>query len=242
VEDPILNFSSKSREVKQAAEIAPSNFPIDSASQYEKRPAFETHRTSTLGDLPGRRRSPSTLERMSVSRSHIQQQCPNATIHAFEPGREGFARLEAAHDKRLHVKLNHFALGSKAGQLELIENSYSVLRSFLELGRDALVDQLDRRPEGRYPRLRSRGPQRRDQQFASQALEFTTKDWPCPTSRRSGYLSLPTGAGGFRFFSSNRSTASPDKLGRDASYEERCPSPRRDRTACRRSKFHRKSR
>jgi FkbM family methyltransferase len=75
----------------------------------------------------------------------FQKYTKQPVIHAFEPGEAAFRQLQNNHGTSPNVRLNNFALGSKSGQLELIENDYSTLSSFLEPGRDALGDVGNRR-------------------------------------------------------------------------------------------------
>jgi FkbM family methyltransferase len=133
--------------VKQAAKIALSNFADRLGFTVRKKTSIGNEPYIDIGRLAGT--TPVVFDvgaNIGQSVEHIKQQCPNSTIHAFEPGREAFAKLAAAHGKTPDVKLNNFALGSKAGQLELIENSYSVLCSFLEPGRDSLGEVTTRHP------------------------------------------------------------------------------------------------
>jgi FkbM family methyltransferase len=55
-------------------------------------------------------------------------------IHAFEPSAKTFRELEAATKNTPSLRLNNFALGSKPGMLDLIENVQSEMSSFLSPG------------------------------------------------------------------------------------------------------------
>jgi FkbM family methyltransferase len=70
----------------------------------------------------------------------------DATIHAFEPGPETFARLQRQVGRFEHVTLNNAAVGSAPGTLPLIENSQSEMSSFLPLGPSGWGAELRRTP------------------------------------------------------------------------------------------------
>jgi FkbM family methyltransferase len=57
-------------------------------------------------------------------------------IHSFEPNRTAFSELQDRCSGIEGVYLNNFALGAEVGRLELLENAYSELSSFLEPGVD----------------------------------------------------------------------------------------------------------
>lgn len=131
--------------MKQAAKIFLTSFA--------DRLGFTIRKKASIGNAPyidvGRLAGPSPTvfdvgANVGQSIEHIQSHSPNAKIHAFEPGREAFAQLQASYGNAAGVTLNNLALGSKEGNLDLIENSYSVLCSFLEPGRDALGDVTTR--------------------------------------------------------------------------------------------------
>jgi FkbM family methyltransferase len=68
-----------------------------------------------------------TIDRL---RGHLQQ----PVVHAFEPGPTAFATLERRMSGDPDVRLNHCALGSRTGTLELIEHVESDMSSVLEIG------------------------------------------------------------------------------------------------------------
>ncbi|MGO9302448.1 MAG: FkbM family methyltransferase [Candidatus Korobacteraceae bacterium] len=58
-------------------------------------------------------------------------------IHAFEPAPDTFQRLREATKGTPDLILNNIALGRHSGTAELVENTESVMSSFLELGSDS---------------------------------------------------------------------------------------------------------
>jgi FkbM family methyltransferase len=60
----------------------------------------------------------------------------NPVIHAFEPGRKAFSQLQRWTAEIPNLHLNNFAVGSRSGQMEFIENRQSVMSSFFEPGVD----------------------------------------------------------------------------------------------------------
>jgi len=58
---------------------------------------------------------------------------PKSMIHSFEPSPSTFETLSREASGLKDVKLWNFALGSESGQMRLLENSQSVMSSFLHL-------------------------------------------------------------------------------------------------------------
>jgi FkbM family methyltransferase len=70
--------------------------------------------------------------------------CP--VIHAFEPSHETFRELERRTGALSDVHLNNCALGSRSAVFDFIENSCSLLSSFLEPGADCWGSIKKRHP------------------------------------------------------------------------------------------------
>lgn len=64
----------------------------------------------------------------------FQKKFPRSTIHSFEASPTIFETLERQVSKSTNVHLWNFALGSSSGQMNFLENSKSVMSSFLPLG------------------------------------------------------------------------------------------------------------
>jgi FkbM family methyltransferase len=69
---------------------------------------------------------------IALFRNHFK----NAVIHAFEPSPDTFRELQKCATAGLEVYLNNCALGSQAGIFNLIENTNSLMSSFLQPGQD----------------------------------------------------------------------------------------------------------
>lgn len=59
---------------------------------------------------------------------------PGATVHAFEPGSEAFARLSESLGDTPGVHLHQVAIGSAPGRIQFHENAESTMSSVLPLG------------------------------------------------------------------------------------------------------------
>lgn len=70
---------------------------------------------------------------------------PDATVHAFEPGMVAFEVLRTRHAATPGVELNNLALGARKESREFIENTHSVMSSFLETGPDGWGEERSRR-------------------------------------------------------------------------------------------------
>ncbi len=68
---------------------------------------------------------------------------PNSIIHSFEPSPTAFRKLSAVSRNFSNVHANNVALGDQMRELILLENSSSVMSSFLSPGRDCWGETIN---------------------------------------------------------------------------------------------------
>lgn len=77
--------------------------------------------------------------------SCFKERIPDSVIHAFEPSRSAYEELVSNTKKMKDVHLNNLAAGARAEKKLLIENTCSVMSSFLEPGEGCWGEIADRR-------------------------------------------------------------------------------------------------
>lgn len=71
---------------------------------------------------------------------------PNSTLYSFEPSPNTFSVLQQNTDQVENLHLHNCAVGSEPGEMELLENSYSDMSSFLSLGKSGWGEIEQRTP------------------------------------------------------------------------------------------------
>jgi FkbM family methyltransferase len=69
---------------------------------------------------------------------------PSCALHSFEPSPAAFRELSAVAKGFQNVQVRNVGLAAEPGELELMENSSSVMNSFLPTGRDGWGDIVNR--------------------------------------------------------------------------------------------------